>query len=66
MGTATVVPINTERYPDREAVARLGTVTAQSLVAQVLMDLSGRADALNLSYKKKEIEKNLSDALKGA
>ena len=66
MGTATVVPINTERYPDREAVVRLGTVTAQSLVAQVLMDLSGRADALNLSDKKKEIEKNLSDALKGA
>lgn len=66
VGTATVVPIDTAKYPDREAVTRLGTMTAQSLIAQVLMDLSGKADALNLSDKKRVIEKNLTDALKGA
>ena len=66
LGTASVVPIDTAKYPDREAVNRLGVMNAQSLVAQILMDLSGKVDALNLSNKKKEIQKNLSDALKGA
>ena len=64
--SATVVPIDEAKYPDRDAINRLGVMTAQSLIAQVLMDLSGKADALKLGDHKREVEKNLTDALKGA
>ena len=64
--SATVVPIDEAKYPDRDAINRLGVMTAQSLIAQVLMDLSGKADALKLGDHKREVEKNMTDALKGA
>ena len=64
--SAMVAPIDEAKYPDKDAINRLGVPTAQSLIAQVLMDLSGKIDALSLSDHKKEIEKNMTAALKGA
>ena len=64
--SAMVAPIDEAKYPDRDAINRLGVPTAQSLIAQVLMDLSGKIDALSLSDHKREIEKNMTAALKGA
>ena len=57
--SAMVAPIDEAKYPDRDAINRLGVPTAQSLIAQVLMDLSGKIDALSLSDHKRDIEKNM-------
>ena len=62
--TATVVPTNTDKYPDRMAVNRIGQTDAMLILNEVISNLSGKADATNLMANKNEIIKNLKDGLK--
>ena len=62
--TATVVVLNQDLYPDRGALNQRGGIKASTLLQDIICEMSGKENALELKDKAKDISRKLKDGLK--